>query len=134
MMASEDIGFVASSGHVVVPTQIFGENRHRHRCRSVFQSCNLRGSCVLAGAPSRCSDPPPRNTPPVGERSVQMHAPLGPNGRWKTGQRVPVSGTWTDQYGLVTYHEKGSTFPPCIDRKGECAHRELIQEKQSFAA
>jgi hypothetical protein len=54
------------------------------------------------------------------------HRPKGPNGTWKTGQRVPVSGTWADQYGLITHHTAGSTFPPCLDRKGECANRRLV--------
>lgn len=58
----------------------------------------------------------------------QGHTPAGPNGEWKTGQRVPVAGWWLDQYGMVTHHASGATFPPCIDRKGECAYRELIQE------
>lgn len=61
------------------------------------------------------------------------HPPLGPNETWKTGQRVPVSGLWRDQYGVVTHHDAFSTFPPCIDRKGECAFRELVQDSK-FAA
>ncbi len=52
--------------------------------------------------------------------------PLGPGGTFKTGQRVPVSGMWRDQYGDVISIEQGNTFPPCIDRKGECAYRSLI--------
>ncbi|RIX30551.1 hypothetical protein D1781_03795 [Amnibacterium setariae] len=53
------------------------------------------------------------------------HQPLGPNGTWKTGQRVPFDGAWVDQYGTVSTHLRGDTFPPCIDRKGECAFRLL---------
>jgi hypothetical protein len=44
---------------------------------------------------------------------------------WKTGQRVPMTGSWVDQHGMVTYHEEHTTFPPCIGRKGECAYRRL---------
>lgn len=55
------------------------------------------------------------------------HFPQGPDGAWKTGQRVPFDGKWADQYGLVTFHERGATFPPCIDRKGECAYRYLVE-------
>lgn len=51
------------------------------------------------------------------------HTPLGPRGTWKTGQRVPFTGSWRDQHGVVTTHHAGSTFPPCIGRKGECAYR-----------
>ncbi len=55
------------------------------------------------------------------------HRPKGPNGSWKTGQRVPRSGYWRDQYGVITRHEIGGTFPPCIDREGECAFRWLVE-------
>ena len=53
------------------------------------------------------------------------HVPKGPDGAWKTGQRVPETGYWADQYGDVTRFEAGRTFPPCIDRTGECANRHL---------
>lgn len=56
-----------------------------------------------------------------------LHTPKGPNGSYKTGQRVPETGTWVDQHGVPTHHERGATFPPCIDRKGECAYRVLAQ-------
>jgi hypothetical protein len=46
---------------------------------------------------------------------------------WKTGQRVPITGNYRDQYGTVSTHEAHRTFPPCIGRKGECAHRTLIR-------
>lgn len=72
--------------------------------------------------------------PQVGEGSDIMHTPKGPNGEWKTGQRVPVTGIWSDQYGMTTIHTVGGTFPPCIDRKGECAYRELIQEDVRLVA
>jgi len=62
------------------------------------------------------------------------HRPLGRKGTWKTGQRVPLTGTWKDQYGSITYFEKGATFPPCIDRKGVCAFRELISTVAREAA
>lgn len=64
---------------------------------------------------------------------MQMHAPKGPNGEWTTGQRVPVSGLWADQYGVITHHAAHATFPPCIDRKGECAYREFVQEDKLAA-
>lgn len=51
------------------------------------------------------------------------HWPKGPDDSWKTGQRVPYTGHWIDQYGSVSHFTVGSTFPPCIDRKGECAYR-----------
>ncbi len=53
--------------------------------------------------------------------------PLGPNGSYKTGQRVPVTGSWADQYGQLATFYAGTTFPPCIGRKGECAFRRLIK-------
>lgn len=60
-------------------------------------------------------------------KSMTTHMPQGPDGAWKTGQRVPFDGDWADQYGIVTRHERGATFPPCIDRKGECAYRYLVE-------
>lgn len=48
---------------------------------------------------------------------------LGRNNTFKTGQRVPRTGHYTDQHGATTFHTAHSTFPPCIDRKGECAFR-----------
>lgn len=60
--------------------------------------------------------------------------PLGPNETFKTGQRVPISGWWMDQYKVVTFHSEHHTFPPCIDRKGECAYRDLIQEEIRLVA
>lgn len=53
------------------------------------------------------------------------HFPLGPDGAWTTSQRVPFTGLWADQYGVVSRHEAGRTFPPCIGRKGERAFRHL---------
>jgi hypothetical protein len=52
---------------------------------------------------------------------VEQPVPLNPV--YKTGMRVPVSGFYRDQHGVVTYHEAHHTFPPCIGRKGECAFR-----------
>lgn len=52
--------------------------------------------------------------------------PLGPNGSYKTGQRVPFGGFWKDQYGSVIQIDAGATFPPCLDRKGECAFRHQV--------
>lgn len=61
------------------------------------------------------------------------HRPLGPNFTWKTGQRVPVDGDYADQYGVVSWHERGATFPPCIGRKGECAYRALVKRAAATA-
>lgn len=58
--------------------------------------------------------------------------PLGPEGTWKTGQRVPSSGLWTDQYGQVNRFEVHSTFPPVVARKGgECAYRRFVGRLQA---
>lgn len=46
--------------------------------------------------------------------------------KWKTGMRVPVDGTYIDQYGFTSFHEAHHTFPPCMGRKGECAYRTLV--------
>ncbi|MGW4913016.1 hypothetical protein [Streptomyces sp. NPDC004270] len=60
---------------------------------------------------------------------TRRHGPIGPNGEWKTGQRVPANGDYTDQYGVTTTHDAGATFPPCIGRKGECAYRTLSRAR-----
>jgi len=65
---------------------------------------------------------------------ISSHRPLGPDGSWKTGQRVPVTGTWHDQYGDVTHFAAGHTFPPCIGRKGECAFRHMVEETAAATA
>lgn len=52
---------------------------------------------------------------------------------YKTGMRVPVSGNYADQYGVVTHHERYRTFPPCVDRKGECAYRRLVIARKASA-
>lgn len=57
---------------------------------------------------------------------MSTHVPKGPDGTWKTGQRVPFAGFWSDQFGHVNRFDTGTTFPPCIDRKGECAFRYLV--------
>jgi hypothetical protein len=46
---------------------------------------------------------------------------------WKTGQRVPVTGIYRDQHGYQSVHQQYGTFPPCIDRQGECAWRTLVR-------
>jgi hypothetical protein len=61
------------------------------------------------------------------------YRPKGPGDTWKTGQRVPWDGQWVDQYGIVTYFKAGHTFPPCIDRKGECAFRLLVDNAAATA-
>lgn len=58
---------------------------------------------------------------------MTSHVPLGPGETWKTGQRVPESGLWADQYGDVNHFEGGRTFPPCLGIKGACAFRYLVQ-------
>ena len=53
--------------------------------------------------------------------------PLGPNNSWKTGQRVPFTGNYRDQYGQVNHFEENTTFPPVVARKGgECAFRHFV--------
>lgn len=59
--------------------------------------------------------------------------PLGPGGTWKTGQRVPVSGIYADQYDVRSRHEQHCTFPPCIGRDGEVAYRRLIEVVRASA-
>ena len=57
--------------------------------------------------------------------------PLGPNNSWKTGQRVPFTGDWVDQFGQVNRFEATSTFPPVVARKGgECAYRRFVNDIQ----
>lgn len=46
---------------------------------------------------------------------------------WKTGNRVPMTGEYVDQYGYHSTHYIHGTFPPCINRKGECAFRKLVR-------
>ena len=62
---------------------------------------------------------------------------LGRGNTFKTGQRVPRTGSYTDQYGVTTFHAAHSTFPPCIGRKGECAfrlpHTEWLFQNESAA-
>ena len=60
--------------------------------------------------------------------------PLGRGGTWKTGQRVPYTGYWRDQYGVVTHHEVHGTFTPCLNRKGECAYRLPVLSASSKTA
>lgn len=64
---------------------------------------------------------------------ASRRGPLGPKDSWKTGQRVPVTGDWADQYGLVSHHDAGNTFPPCLDRNGECAFRILVRAAAATA-
>lgn len=60
--------------------------------------------------------------------------PLGPAGTWKTGQRVPFSGDYVDQYGQVNRFEAHTTFPPVVARKGgECAFRRFVRSTQATA-
>ena len=59
---------------------------------------------------------------------------LGVKFTFKTGQRVPWTGEYVDQYGAASFHEAHSTFPPCIGRKGECAYRLPIEEWRASKA
>ena len=70
------------------------------------------------------------------EEPLEMahHRPKGPDGSWKSGQRVPESGPYVDQHGFVSYHETSGTFPPCIGREGECAYRRPMTEKPAATA
>ena len=64
-----------------------------------------------------------------------MSRPLGPNGTWKTGQRVPATGLWTDQHGQVNHFREHTTFPPCVEREGgECAFRDLVRADAAATA
>ncbi|MFC7219209.1 hypothetical protein ACFQLX_13680 [Streptomyces polyrhachis] len=61
---------------------------------------------------------------------MRRHLPKGPNGSWKTGQRVPETGFWVDQNGLINHFEVGDTFPPTctgFSRKSECAYRIRVE-------
>jgi hypothetical protein len=58
--------------------------------------------------------------------AMSRHQPKGPGDTWKTGQRVPFTSRYIDQYGVITWHEAGTTFPPCIGRKGENANRRPV--------
>jgi hypothetical protein len=66
---------------------------------------------------------------------MRKHRPQGPGESWKTGQRVPETGVYTDQYGLVQHFEVATTFPPCmnLDDVSECAFRVLVDEAANTA-
>lgn len=102
--------------------------RHRRRDYAAWSSRILAthsgGLRVTAGTPRLNLVGKARKSK---EREMLKHFPQGPDGAWKTGQRVPFDGKWADQYGLITFHERGATFPPCIDRKGVCAYRYLVE-------
>jgi hypothetical protein len=49
--------------------------------------------------------------------SRRVRGPLGPNGLWKHGQRVPTDGWWIDQHGHAIETLAHRTFPP-DGRKG----------------
>ncbi len=61
---------------------------------------------------------------------TKRHCPLGPEGTWKSGQRVPVTGRYVDQHGTASDHEQYDTFPPCVNRRGEVAFRRLVKVTQ----
>lgn len=64
------------------------------------------------------------------------HTPLGPGSSWKTGQRVPETGLYVDQYGVASRFEAGTTFPPTVGFRGdsECAYRKLVDQAEPEAA
>ncbi len=64
---------------------------------------------------------------------MAYHHPLGPDGTWKTGQRVPATGVYVDQHGVASTHRRHDTFPPCVGRNGEVAFRYLIKVAQLAA-
>ena len=56
--------------------------------------------------------------------------PIGKDGSWKTGQRTPESGLYTDQYGSPTYFYEAGTFPPVRGTSHrECGWFKLIRRK-----
>lgn len=57
----------------------------------------------------------------------RRRGPLGPNGSWKQGQRVPADGEWIDQFGRICDLDAHGTFPP-IRRKGTCTFWRLYQD------
>jgi hypothetical protein len=58
---------------------------------------------------------------------MQPSLPLPFTGpRFKTGQRVPTTGVYRDQFGTKSRHEAHHTFPPAIGQKGACAWRVLV--------
>ncbi|MGW1998211.1 hypothetical protein [Embleya sp. NPDC001921] len=67
---------------------------------------------------------------------MRKHEPLGPAGTWKTGQRVPETGHYADQYGLVQHFEIATTFPPCmnLDDESECAYRIPLTDEAEATA
>ena len=49
--------------------------------------------------------------PSTSRKRHQMNrTPKGPNGTFKTGQRVPLTGVYVDQYEVTSYHMAGGTF------------------------
>ncbi len=59
--------------------------------------------------------------------------PKGRHGGYVTGQRVPETAYYEDQYGFISHHEAHCTFPPCIGRKGESAERKLVRPAAATA-
>ncbi len=61
--------------------------------------------------------------------------PLGPDGTWKTGQRVYVGGRYVDQFGTPFYLDLGATFPPTqVGKKSICGfYREAMTFSRSDA-
>lgn len=50
--------------------------------------------------------------------------------RYKTGQRVPVTGVYVDQHGNETVHTAHKTFPPTVHRNGGRGEQAIRQLKQ----
>lgn len=44
--------------------------------------------------------------------------PIGPDGSYKTGQRVPSDGQWINTINQVITTFKGATFPPTVGNTG----------------
>lgn len=62
-----------------------------------------------------------------------QHRPLGPGGTYKTGQRVPFTAFWVDQFGTVTHYTAGTTFLSCHGRRRECAYRKPLDQNRKTA-
>jgi hypothetical protein len=44
--------------------------------------------------------------------NTRSTTPKGPGGSWKTGQRVPYTGWWRNNFGQQCHFAQGATFPP----------------------
>lgn len=71
-----------------------------------------------------------------GECMMRVHRPKGPKGSWKTGQRVPETGNYADQFGVICHFEQATTFPPTsFGRKSECGYYlAVLNQKRTSSA